>query len=288
MKERLRQAMMYSFIDENKNGDNYNDFLIEFLIPLSVVFLRALFLFLIYITQDESMINSNGMIQEKFVVIQLFFNIILIPVGLIDLILSISSHSKMNYLQMLEYGLYRFKTRTIRWGHDNFDETWSQQYYKNVHNMGYSSQMYFFMSSIICSLMAIWWGANIVMRNKYQAFSDPAFTIILLLAIIVCKIASFFCTIISSKLKLYHIKTEKTNIALDVINIYLKKKDLLKYQDLGVVKEYFIKKNAQWIASNFFKIFNKSDFLKNSGFLLNRYRHYLNLQRAKSMEAKKK
>jgi hypothetical protein len=70
--------------------------------------------------------------------------------------------------------------------------------------------------------------------------------------------------------------------------LYLKKKDLLKYEDLNIVKEYFIKKNAQWIAQNFFKIFNKTDFLKNNGLLLNRYRYFLNIQREKSMAAKKK
>lgn len=133
--------------------------------------------------------------------------IILIPVGLLNQILSIIGIHKVNFLQMLEYGLYRFKTRTIRWGHENFEETWSQQYYKNVHNLGYSSQMYFFISSIICSLMAIWWGVNIIMRNKYHAFNDPAFTIIFLFVVIFYKLSSFVCSIISTKIKLYHVKT---------------------------------------------------------------------------------
>ena len=103
--------------------------------------------------------------------------------------------------------------------------------------------------------------------------------VIFLLVLTVFRISSFLCSIASSKLKIYNIKVEKTNIALDVINLYLKKKDLLKYENLGIVKEYFIKKNAQWIANNFFEIFTRSDVLKNNGFLLGRYRHYLNLQR---------
>ena len=95
--------------------------------------------------------------------------------------------------------------------------------------MGYSSQMYFYTSSILISLNAIWWGAYIVMRNSYAVFSDPAFMVILILVITVWKICSFICAILSSKLKIYNVQTQKTNIALDVIQLFLKKKDLLKY-----------------------------------------------------------
>lgn len=148
--------------------------------------------------------------------------------------------------------------------------------------------MYFYTSSIMFSLIAIWWGAYIIMRNYYAVFSDPAFMVILIIVVTIYKVCSFLCAIVSSKLKLYNVKTEKTNIALDVIQLFLKKKDLLKYEDLEVVKEYFIKKNSQWIANNFFKIFTKGDFLRDNEFLLNKYRFYLNIQREKNMEAKKK
>jgi hypothetical protein len=65
------------------------------------------------------------MIQEKFIVIQLFFMIVLIPTALITDIVTLSGFAPINFMQMLEYGLYRFKTRAIRWGHDKFDETCS-------------------------------------------------------------------------------------------------------------------------------------------------------------------
>lgn len=178
----------------------------EYLIRNNVILMRAYLIFLVYLTQDESKINTNGMIQEKYVVIQLFFMIVLIPTGLITDIITLSGFAPTNFMQMLEYGLYRFKTRAIRWGHDKFDETCSEAYYKNVHNMGYSSQMYFFTSSIIFSMMVIWWGIYIIMRNEYPAFSDPAFMVIFIFVLFFMRLSSFLCTIVSSKLKIYNIK----------------------------------------------------------------------------------
>lgn len=97
----------------------------QYLINNNVVFIRSIFFFLVYLSQDESNINTNGMIQEKFVIIQLFFSFSLVMAGLINNIFSMSLFPPIDYLQMLEYGLYRFKTRLIRWGHDKFDEVYT-------------------------------------------------------------------------------------------------------------------------------------------------------------------
>lgn len=55
----------------------------------------------------------------------MFFLIGLIPAGIMMNIMILSGFSSKNLMQMLEYALYRFKTRIIRWGHDKFDETCS-------------------------------------------------------------------------------------------------------------------------------------------------------------------
>ena len=222
------------------------------------------------------------------VIIQILFMvcIILIEIGARWILLLLSN--SVDYLKMLEYGLYRFKTRPTKWAHERLGSTSDNTYFRAVHDMGYSSQMYFFVSSMIYSLMSISWGGSIVLRNRYKIFGDPAFFIILILAFLSYKVGFLVFAFIGNKIKAYEVETEKAISDLKVISVYLRRQDLLEYSDLRIVKEYFVNKNKSWIVENLFKIFNKADLLRHNGFLLNKYRHYLNLQKAEMMNSKNK
>lgn len=120
------------------------------------------------------------------------------------------------------------------------------------------------------------------MTNGYNLFSDPILLGLTVSIIFLFKIGCTICIKANTKIKLYDIQINRPGVCLDLANHYLKKQDLLQFGDLGVVKEYFIKKNKQWIVKNIFRIFDKADFQKNGGYLLQRYRHYLNIQKQRA------
>lgn len=239
-------------------------------------FIRPFIILIIRMFPRENQIPQLYGFEIKDLDYYLLFSFVLIISQFIIDTLILNSLEILHGFKLFYYFSYcnfRYNNRKVKWGPHNFNLDKSIQIdFRSLDNLCFSSQFYFINTVLIQGICLVTISTSIIIRNRYNLFSDPAFLPIVFFfsfLILITKIAVNFIS--AYFFNFWKIKIIKEKPCPQILDRYLSTGEfkIESILESDYFRKHFVHLNKDWILNNLKHIIKKENFEDSDSYLYN-------------------